>query len=92
MIRYTGSAAAGTATWQIRLYETSGVVEYVYGTMATNTATPTSYFVGFSRNTTVNNVLTVNTSTNLATTSATVNSNSYTASSTITALSSGTDG
>jgi hypothetical protein len=92
MIRYTGLTGAGTATWQIRLYETSGVVQYVYGTMATNAATPASYFVGFSRNTTVNNVLTVNTSTNLATTSATVNSNSYTASSTITALSSGTDG
>lgn len=27
------TAAAGTSTWQMRLYETSGIVEYVYGTV-----------------------------------------------------------
>jgi len=31
---YTSSAAAGTSTFQVRLYETTGIVEYVYGTMS----------------------------------------------------------
>ena len=92
MIRYLSTAAAGTGTWQIRLYETTGVIEYVYGAMSTNTATSSVYYVGLSTNTTLNNVVTVNTTTNIASTSATVTSNSYTASSNITQLNSTADG
>ncbi len=91
MIRYA-TAAAGTATWQVRLYETSGVVEFVYGTMTTNAATPAAYYVGFSTNTTLNNVVTINTTTDAVNLTATVTSNTYTASSTITALSSSSNG
>ncbi|MCX6314316.1 MAG: fibronectin type III domain-containing protein [Sphingobacteriales bacterium] len=91
MIRFA-AAAPGTGTWQVRLYESTGVIEFVYGTMTTNAALPTVYYVGFSTNITVNNVVTLNTSTNVATTSATVVSNSYTASSTITNLNSAADG
>jgi hypothetical protein len=89
-IRY--SVTTGTATFQVRLYESSGLVEFVYGSMTTNSSTPTSYYVGFSINTTANNVITVNTTAHTASTSATVTSNSYTASSTITSLNSAADG
>ncbi len=92
MIRYLSTAAAGTATWQVRLYEGTGVIEFIYGAMTTNTATPTTYYIGFSNNTTANNIITVRTSDHTATTSATVYSNTYTASSTITALNSSADG
>jgi hypothetical protein len=89
-IRY--SVTTGTATFQTRLYESTGLVEFVYGTMTTNSSTPATYNVGFSVNTTVNNVITVNTTAHTASTSATVTANSYTASSTITSLNSAADG
>ena len=92
MIRYLTSAGTGTGSWQVRLYESTGAIEYVYDAMTTNTATPTVYYVGLSNNTTVNNVVTVNTTANTASTSATVTSNSYTASSTITQLNSASNG
>lgn len=93
MIRYLGTAAAGTATWQVRLYEASGIIEYVYGSIGTNTSTPTAYNVGFSVNTTANSVLSLNTTTNTVSTAATpATTNTYTASSTIAALHSTADG
>ena len=92
MIRYLSTAAAGTGTFQARIYETTGIIEFMYGTMATNTAGTTSYYVGFSTNTTTNNVITINTTANSFTTSSTVNSNTYSASSTITQLSSASNG
>jgi len=92
MIRYLGTAAAGTATFQARLYETTGAIEYVYGTMTTNAAAATNYNVGFSNNTTVNKVVTVNTTTHTASTSATVTNNTYTSSSTISSLNSASNG
>ena len=92
MIRYLNTAAAGTGTWQVRLYETTGVIEYVYGAMATNVAAPTKYFVGFSNNTTTNNVITIDVGANSTTTSATVNFNTYSANSIITDLNSTSNG
>ncbi len=92
MVRFITPVAPGTATWQVRLYESTGAIEYVYGAMATNAATPALYYVGLSSNTTVNNVVTLNTSTNAPNTTATVTSNSYTASSTITSLNSTSNG
>ena len=93
MIRYLGTAAAGTATFQVRLYETSGTIEFIYGTMTTNTATPASYYVGFSNNTTTNNILSINTTTPTpANFTTTPTANTYTASSNITQLNSTTEG
>jgi len=47
---YTGSAAAGTSTFQMRFYETTSAVEYVYGTMSATVVSGTtdrSPHVGF---------------------------------------------
>ncbi len=46
---YTSSGSAGAATWQMRLYESTGVVEYVYGGMSVSdiTASNRSPSVGF---------------------------------------------
>ncbi len=92
MIRYLSTAAAGTGTFQARIYETTGIIEYVYGTMATNSATPSPYTIGFSVNTTANNLISVNATTNTISTSTPVTTNSYSASSTITQLSSASNG
>ncbi|MEC4005949.1 hypothetical protein OX283_014870, partial [Flavobacterium sp. SUN052] len=92
MIRYLATAASGTATYQVRLYETTNSIEFVYGTMTTNAATPANYFVGISSNTTATNLNTVNTSTNVNNTTATPSANTYTTSSTITALNSAANG
>ena len=71
---YTGSPYANPdGTYQARLYETTGVIEFVYGAMARNSsASNTSSFnIGFSSNSTANNLLSVtNTSTNTTSLSA----------------------
>jgi len=92
MIRYLTTAAAGTATYQVRLYESSNVIEFVYGTMTTNAATVSNYYVGISTNTTANNLITINSSTNATNTTATATINTYTASATITSLNSSGEG
>jgi hypothetical protein len=92
MIQYLATAATGTGTFQVRLYETTGTIEYVYGAMTTNAGVPSVYNVGFSVNTTVNNLVTVNTTAHTASTSATVTNNNYTASSTISSLNSASNG
>jgi len=91
MIGYISTAAAGTGTWQMRLYETTGVIEYVYGSMNTNSAI-SNYIVGFSNNSTANNIVSVNTVANTASTSATVTTNALVVSSTIPELTSASDG
>ncbi|WP_296148674.1 T9SS type A sorting domain-containing protein [uncultured Flavobacterium sp.] len=92
MIRYLNPAVAGGANFQVRLYESSGVVEYAYGAMPTNTAAPTVYYVGFSSNTTSTNLVTVNTTTNTASTVTPATSNAYLASATVAELNSAADG
>lgn len=93
MIRYLNPAIAGSGTFQVRLYESTGIIEYVYGTMATNSSTPTVYNVGFSSNTTINNVFSVNTATNATSTAAApAITNTYSASSTVTDLTSTSNG
>jgi hypothetical protein len=53
---YTGTAATGTSTWQMRFYETSGVIEYVYGTMnasditSSNKAPSIGFYTGAATN------------------------------------------
>ena len=46
---YTGTAGAGSSKWQMRLYESTGVIEYVYGAMSATdiTATNRSPSIGF---------------------------------------------
>jgi hypothetical protein len=94
MLHFGSTSEAGTGTYQARLYESTGVIEYVYGAMTRNANTPTTNAVtiGFSVNTTINNIVTVNTSTHTASTSATVTTNTYTASQAITDLNSAADG
>ncbi|MCD6069146.1 MAG: hypothetical protein K0S33_3972 [Bacteroidetes bacterium] len=91
MVRYLAANGNGTGTFQIRLYETSNNFEYVYGDMATNTSTPTDYYIGFSNNTTVDNVMSVNTTTQ-AESVYYITNNSYTASSTVAPLHSTANG
>jgi hypothetical protein len=69
---YTGTANAGTSTWQMRFYETSGVIEYVYGAMnvTSTTAGNKSPSIGFYQG---------NTSTNFASVAYATHTNSTTA-------------
>jgi len=93
MIGYLNPATAGNATWQVRVYETSGAIELVYGAMATNATTQSLvYRAGFSVNATLNNLATINTTAHTVTTSDVPNDNSYTNNSTITSLNSAADG
>lgn len=83
-------------TYQARLYETSGVLEYVYGAMSRNAGTSAStstVSIGFSVGSALNTTASVTTSTNTVANTATFNTNTYTASSgAITNLNSAADG
>ncbi len=92
MIRFLAPANPGTASFEARLYETSNTIEYVYGEMATNSATPATYTVGFSVNTTSTNVISVAVATHTASTVAPVTTNSYVANSTVADLHSTANG
>ena len=70
---------ASPATFQVRLYETSGVVEYVYGSMPVGaSAYSSNYSSGFSAGTLANQLACITTSTNVVSTS-TFTTNAYTA-------------
>jgi hypothetical protein len=90
-LRYPGAAAPGGGTWQVRLYEATGAIEYVYGAMATNAATQTAVNLGFGINTTANSFLTID-ATHTANTSGTFATFTPTASSTVAHLHSTEDG
>ena len=93
MIRYLSSAAAGTGTWQTRLYESTGQIEFVYGAMATNSATQNPVYIGFSSNgITSNTFATVTTSSHTVNTTGALASNTYSSNATITDLNSVADG
>jgi len=69
---YSSGVFGNDATFQIRLYETSGLIEYVYGTVVVSTVSgsPSDFSpsIGFSTNTTANNLIAVSIATNTATT------------------------
>ena len=94
-LMYVGTPGSSDGTYQVRLYETTGVVEYVYGAMARNagtlcsTCTPT---IGFSVGTLINQTASVTTSTHTCSNAATFNSNTYSTSTTITDLNSAANG
>ncbi len=70
---YTGYATAttGDGTYQVRLYESVGIVEFMYGSMAISTAYSTGPIIGFSAGTTAGTIATVTSSANTVSTSAT---------------------
>ena len=81
---YGTTAANANSTFQVRLYETTGVVEYVYGAMNITSTTYSPGYIGFSTNSTTaaGNILCVNSATNsIQSTSAlttSINGGSYT--------------
>jgi hypothetical protein len=74
-ITYTTTAASANSTYQIRLYESTGIVQYVYGFMNCTGTTYNPIYVGFSSGALVNQVTSVAYSTTTASTSATLTSN-----------------
>jgi hypothetical protein len=83
---------ASPATFQVRLYETTGVVEYVYGAMPVGSGIYSSgYTTGFSVGTAANQLASVATSTNAVSYTA-FTANMYTAATNITNLHSTTNG
>jgi hypothetical protein len=93
-ITYVASPGSNDGTYQVRLYETSGVIEYVYGPMFKNASSTTAaaIYSGFSVNTTANTLASITTSSNTVSTGATFNVNSYTNSTNIPNLHSPTEG
>ncbi|WP_339835877.1 hypothetical protein, partial [uncultured Flavobacterium sp.] len=83
---------ASPATFQVRLYETTGVVEYVYGAMPVGSSTYSSGFTtGFSVGAAANQVAGVTTSTNTVSYTA-ITANMYAAATNVTNLHSTTNG
>ncbi len=91
-IFYSTSLVNTINTYQVRLYETTGVVEYVYGNMFCGSTTYAPAYVGFSVGSLVNKNASITTSTNTVSTAATFATNTYTANTNITNLHSSTDG
>ena len=89
---YSTTASDGQNTYQVRLYETTGVTEFVYGTMYCGSTTYAPGYVGFSTGSTLNLQKSITTSTNSESNSATFNTNSYTAATNIANLHSTIDG
>jgi hypothetical protein len=83
---------AAPATFQVRLYETSGLVEYVYGSMPVGAATSSNYSIGFSAGALINQVASITTSTNSISYNVPFATNTYTAATNIPNLHSTTDG
>ncbi|NDC29517.1 MAG: fibronectin type III domain-containing protein, partial [Bacteroidetes bacterium] len=85
---WLGSAPA--SQYQVRLYESTGVIEYVYGAMAMGTSTTTGA-IGFATGSAVNSLASVTCATNTVSTS-TWAANATTASSPVTNLNSASNG
>ncbi|MEI2748120.1 MAG: proprotein convertase P-domain-containing protein [Ferruginibacter sp.] len=99
-MRINFNSTSSDATFQVRLYETTNVIEFVYGNMSvgststasSNTANARSVVIGFSNDNDANEEISVNQSTYATTNSTTpiVNTNSSTG--TITGLNGTSDG
>lgn len=74
-VTYNTTAANGNSQWQVRLYESTGVVEYVYGAINCTSTTYNPVSTGFSVNTTANNTASVTYSSNTVSNGATFNTN-----------------
>ncbi|CAN5577889.1 hypothetical protein BH10BAC5_BH10BAC5_20120 [soil metagenome] len=94
---YVVSPGSNDGTYQVRLYETTGVIEFVYGAMSRNAGSSALNSglvgIGFATNTTTNNLLYVTSSTNASSVTAAFGQNTYTAGSgAITNLNSASNG
>ena len=92
---YTGTGTAGTSTYQMRLYETTGRVEYVYGAMnASDISTSNrAASIGFYTAAATNSFISVDFATNLSSVTATYAANpNIAATGNITNLNSAADG
>lgn len=89
------NSSTANGTFQVRLFETSNIIEFVYGTMSVgaggNTGTTNAY-IGFSNDNGSNDVLSVNQSTFATSTSSTAIVNANTVAGSITGLTSAADG
>ena len=75
-MNYNSSSADGT--FQVRLYETTGVIEYVYGAMNVVAVYGTGPFIGFSSGSTAGTIASITSSTNTVTTNgASYDTNTY---------------
>ncbi len=92
-LTYVASPGSNDGTYQVRLYESTGVIEYVYGSMYRNASstTGTAINTGFSVNTTANTLAFVTTATNTVSYT-TYSANTYTNSANITNLHSTAEG
>ena len=86
----TNSSASADGTYQTRLYETSNIIEYVYGTMSIGATTATVYIGLLEALNSPSTRTTIVTSTNTSSTS--TNSNSYSSTGAITNLNSASNG
>jgi len=79
---YVGATGSNDGTFQVRLYETSGIVELMYGAMSRNSGTSASastVSIGLSVGTANGNTISMISSANTFTTGAAFNTNTYVA-------------
>lgn len=65
------ASSTSNGTYQVRIYETSGVIEFVYGAMSVADTFSTGPIIGFSAGTTAGKIASVTSSTNAVTTNGT---------------------
>lgn len=95
-IIYDGAATGVDGTYQVRLYENTGAIQFVYGSMNRNASTGfnsanNQQFIGFSSNTGDNNFAVVNAS-NVVATTGTLTGNLFPLNAPIASLNSAADG
>ena len=79
LMNYNSTSTNGDATYQVRLYETTGVIEFLYGVMNVGAAFGTGPIIGFSAGTTASKIASITSSTNAVVTNGTsFSSNTYT--------------
>jgi hypothetical protein len=87
------SSITADATYQLILYEGTGVIDFIYGAMAVGVGgAATGFQLGFSTNNTDNTFATITTATNTVNTTGTPASNDYTAGAVIPNLNSAAQG
>ena len=74
-VTYNTTALNGNSTWQVRLYEGSGLLEYVYGSINCTNTLYNPVGAGFSVASTANNTASITYSTNAVSNGATFNTN-----------------
>ena len=93
-LTFVGSPGSNDGTYQVRLYEATGVIEFVYGSMFRNASTTTTAAIcsGFSVGAVTNTTASITTATNTVSNGSAFNLNSYPVSSTIANLNSAANG